>query len=192
MNLTLKKNDKLARVLIFSFSAIVFAVVSVLGKIQLDVQPDFDIHIFAKANALINTAVAVLLVAGIVTAKQGRYTTHRNIMLGAMFLSIFFLLSYIAHHLLAGEARFGDTDHNGVVSEAEKLAAGSVRIFYFILLGTHILLAGLVLPFILFTAYRGLTNERPAHRKLAKITWPIWFYVAVTGPIVYLMISPYY
>ena len=192
MIIALKKNDKLARVLIFSFSAIVFIVVSILGKVQLDVQPNFDIHIFAKANALINALVAVLLVAGIITAKKRQYATHRNIMLGAMFLSIFFLLSYIAHHLLAGEARFGDTDHNGLVSEAEKLAVGSIRIFYYILLGTHIVLAGLVLPFILFTAYRGLINERAAHRKLARLTWPIWFYVAVTGPIVYLMISPYY
>jgi putative membrane protein len=79
-----------------------------------------------------------------------------------------------------------------ILSEAEKLAAGSVRYIYYVLLGTHIILAGIVLPFILFTAYRALIGENAAHRKLAKITWPMWFYVAVTGPIVYLMISPYY
>jgi putative membrane protein len=190
--LTITKNDKKARVLIFSFSVIVFILVSALGKYKLDVELGFDEHIFAKANAVINSIVAVLLLAGLFAARTGRYTTHRNIMLTAMGLSVLFLLSYVLHHLLAGEARFGDTNGDGIVSEAEQLAAGSIRYFYYVLLGTHILLAGIVLPFILFTAYRALINENAAHRKLAKVTWPIWFYVAVTGPVVYLMISPYY
>lgn len=192
MNLTLKRNDKKARTLIFLFSAIVFVAVSVLGKYHLNVDLGFDEHIFAKINAVINSVVAVLLIAGLMTAKSGRYTKHRNIMLLAMGLSILFLVSYICHHLLAGEARFGDLNHDGVLSEAEKAAAGSIRYVYYILLSTHILLAGIVLPFILFTAYRALTNDNARHRKLAKITWPVWFYVALTGPIVYLMISPYY
>jgi putative membrane protein len=68
----------------------------------------------------------------------------------------------------------------------------SLRTFYLIILSTHIVLAAIILPFILFTAYRALIAEFPAHKKLAKYTWPIWFYVAVTGVIVYLMISPYY
>ena len=152
----------------------------------------FDEHIFAKANAVINSIVAVLLLAGLYFAKTGRYNTHKNIMLTAMALSVLFLLSYVLHHLFAGEARFGDVNHDGVVNEAEKATVGSIRYFYYILLSTHILLAGIVLPFILFTAYRALINENAAHRKLAKITWPVWLYVAVTGPVVYLMISPYY
>jgi putative membrane protein len=81
---------------------------------------------------------------------------------------------------------------NGMVEESEVAAAGSMRLFYRILLSTHILLAGISLPFILFSAYRALTNENAAHRRLAKITWPMWFYVAVTGPIVYWMISRFY
>ena len=190
--LTLTKNDKRAGIIIFSFSIVVFVLISALGKYKLDVDLGFDEHIFAKANAVINSIVAVLLLAGLFFARTRRFTTHRNIMLTAMALSVLFLLSYVLHHLLAGEARFGDTNHDGMVSEAEKVAAGSIRYFYYVLLGTHILLAGIVLPFILFTAYRALINENAAHRKLAKVTWPIWFYVAVTGPIVYLMISPYY
>lgn len=192
MMLTISKNDKKARIIIFSFSIILFILISALGKYKLDVNLGFDEHIFARANAVINSIVAVLLLAGLFSAKTKRYTTHRNIMLTAMALSVLFLLSYVLHHLFAGEARFGDVNHDGIVSEAEKLAAGSIRYFYFVLLSTHILLAGIVLPFILFTAYRALINENAAHRKLAKITWPIWFYVAVTGPVVYLMISPYY
>ena len=190
--LGVSKNDRKARILIFSFSLVVFILISALGKYKLDVDLGFDEHVFAKANAVINSIVAVLLLAGLYFAKNRRYTTHRNIMLTAMALSVLFLLSYVLHHLLAGEARFGDINHDGIVSEAEKAAAGSIRYLYYVLLGTHILLAGIVLPFILFTAYRALINENAAHRKLAKITWPIWFYVAVTGPLVYLMISPYY
>jgi putative membrane protein len=192
MMLTISKNDKKARVIIFSFSLIIFILISALGKYKLNVNLGFDEHIFAKANAVINSIVAVLLLAGLYYAKTARYTTHRNIMLTAMALSVLFLLSYVLHHLFAGEARFGDVNHDGIVSEAEKISAGSIRYFYYVLLSTHILLAGIVLPFILFTAYRALINENEAHRKLAKITWPVWLYVAVTGPVVYLLISPYY
>ena len=190
--LTIPKNDRKARVIIFSFSLIIFILISALGKYKLNVNLGFDEHIFAKANAVINSIVAILLLAGLYYAKTRRYNTHRNIMLTAMLLSVLFLLSYVLHHLFAGEARFGDMNHDGIVDEAEKAAAGSVRYFYYVLLSTHILLAGVVLPFILFTAYRALINENAAHRKLAKITWPVWLYVAVTGPVVYLMISPYY
>jgi putative membrane protein len=102
------------------------------------------------------------------------------------------LISYIAHHLLAGDSKFGDVNHDAIVDEAERAAVGSLRYIYFVILITHILLASLILPFILFTAYRGLTGEWEKHRKLAKYTWPLWLYVAVTGPIVYLMIKPYY
>lgn len=192
MNLALTKNDKKARTLIFVFSAIVFIAVSVLGKYKLTIDLGFDVHIFAKANAVINSIVAVLLVAGITAAKNKKFATHKKIMLTAMALSVLFLVSYILHHLLAGEAKFGDLNHDGLLSQPEKLAAGSLRYVYYVLLGTHIVLAGIVLPFILFTAYRALINENEAHKKLAKITWPVWFYVAVTGPLVYLMINQYY
>jgi putative membrane protein len=113
-------------------------------------------------------------------------------MLTALFLSVLFLVSYIAHHLFAGETKFGDSDHDGIVSAAEQAVLGNTRGFYFILLATHIILAATSLPFILFTAYRGLTGEFVEHKKIARRIWPIWFYVAVTGPLVYMMIMPYY
>ena len=110
----------------------------------------------------------------------------------ALVLSLLFLVTYIAHHLLAGEARFGDANFDGEVSLEEIAVVGNMRAFYLILLTTHIILAALILPFILFTTYRALTGEFMAHKKLAKRTWPLWFYVAVTGPLVYMMIKPYY
>jgi putative membrane protein len=192
MNLTLQKNDKKARVLILSFSAIVFVAVTVLERVTLNVDLGFDPHILALVNAIINSIVSVLLVAGLIAAKRGAYQMHRKIMIAAIILSVIFLVTYIAHHLFAGSTWYGDADKNGIVTEAEKAAAGVSRTIYFFVLGTHILLAGISLPFILFTAYRALINENARHRKIAKITWPMWFYVAVTGPVVYLMISQYH
>ena len=188
----LQKNDKQAKLLIGVFSVVVFVAVSFLTKFTITVELPFDKHIFALANAIINAIVAVLLVAALVAVKQKKYTVHKNIMLTALVLSVLFLVSYIAHHLLAGETKFGDTDHDGIVSIAEQSVVGNLRAFYFLLLFTHIILAATSLPFILFTAYRGLTSEFEDHKKIARRIWPIWFYVAVTGPLVYLMISPYY
>ena len=188
----LKKNDKLAYILIGVFSVIVLVVVTFLSKFTLEVELPFDKHIFALINAVINSAVAVLLISGLIAVKQKNYTLHKSIMLTAMILSLLFLVTYIAHHLLAGEAKFGDANFDGLVDDAEKALLGNTRPFYLILLGTHIVLAATSLPFILWTAYRALTSDFEAHKNLAKKVWPIWFYVAVTGPIVYLMIKQYY
>lgn len=189
---TLKKNDKKARLFIYTVSFVVFAAVVFLSKYKLDVDLGFNVHVFAKANAVINSIVAVLLLAGLFTAKQKKYRLHKKIMLTAILLSVLFLLSYIAHHLLAGDTRYGDLNHDGIISIDEKTLAGNLRMVYYFILITHIPLAAIVLPFILFTAYRALTGEYEQHKKLVRITWPLWFYVAVTGVVVYLMISPYY
>ncbi len=174
----LVKNDKRARILILLVSVIVFMAVAILGKVQVPLGPDFDVHIFAKINAVINSIVSVLLISGLIAVRRGNYRLHKKLMLTAMVLSILFLVSYICHHLFAGDTKFGGT--------------GMVRYIYFIILITHIILAAIILPFILFTAYRAMISEWPQHRRLAKITWPVWLYVSLTGVTVYLFISPYY
>lgn len=189
---SLIKNDKKAKLLIYTVSFVVFAAVGFLSKYKLDIDLGFDVHVFAKANAIINSMVAVLLLAGLFTVKQKKYELHKKIMLTAISLSVLFLLSYIAHHLLAGDTKYGDVNHDGIVSIDEKTLAGKLRMLYYFILITHIPLAAIILPFILFTAYRALTGEYGKHKKLVRITWPVWFYVAVTGVVVYLMISPYY
>lgn len=189
---SIKKNDKRAYWLISIFSVVVFGAVVALGNFKFNIHTSFDVHVFAKINAVLNSCVALLLVFALIAVKNKKYHLHKNLMLAAMVLSVLFLVSYIAHHLLAGDARFGDINHDGVLSEQEKLQAGGLRIFYLLLLVTHIMLAAIILPFILFTAYRALTSEWPEHKKLAKYTWPLWLYVAVTGPVVYFLISPYY
>ena len=189
---TLEKNDSKAKIFIWTVSIIVFVAVVVLSKVKLVLNLPFNVHVFATINAVINSMVAVLLVAGLITAKSKNYAIHKKIMLSAIILSVLFLVSYICHHLLAGETKYGDIDHDGVLSINETAMAGSSRMFYYILLLTHIPLAAIILPFILFTAYRALTGEYEKHRKLVRITWPVWFFVAVSGVVVYLMISPYY
>ena len=188
----LQKNDKQAKWLIGIFSAVVFTAVMFLTNIKFAITVPFDVHIFAAANAFINAVIAVLLLAALVAVKQGKYLLHKQLMITSLILSIVFLVSYIAHHLLAGEARFGDANHDGITSDAEKAAVGNIRYVYFFILATHILLATVTLPFILYTAYKGLTSEFKQHKRLARIIWPLWFYVAVTGPVVYFMIKPYY
>jgi putative membrane protein len=189
---SLKKDDRSAKMWIWVVSIVVFVAVAFLASFKLNVNLGFNVHIFAEANAVINSLVAMLLVAGLIAVKQKNYEAHKKIMLAAIVLSVLFLVSYICHHLFAGETKFGDLNHDGILSADEKLKAGNLRYIYFIILFTHIPLAAIVLPFILFTAYRALIGEYEQHKKLTRITWPLWFYVAVTGVVVYLMINPYY
>lgn len=171
------KNDKRAKIWIIILSVMVFSAVVVLTRVQIPFH-GFDVHIFAKFNAVTNSMVSVLLVAALIAVKKRNYESHKKIMFAAIILSALFLVSYICHHLFAGDTKFG--------------GQGAIRYLYFFILITHIFLAAVILPFILFTAYRAMIAEWPQHRRLARITWPIWFYVSVTGVVVYLMISPYY
>ena len=189
---SLKKNDPKAKLFIWIVSIIVFVAVAVLSRVKLNIAVPFDVHVFATINAVINTCVAVLLVAGLFAAKNGNYLLHKKIMVTAICLSVLFLISYICHHLMAGETRYGDMNHDGALSMDEMMRAGGTRSFYYILLITHIPLAGIILPFILFTAYRALIGEYEAHKKLVRFTWPIWFYVAASGVVIYWMIKPFY
>lgn len=170
--------DKSAKRWIWILSSVVFLAVVVLERVQVPTSGTWDIHVFARMNAVINSLVSVLLLVGLFTAKAGRWKAHQRTMLAAMVLSVLFLISYILHHLFAGSTPFGGT--------------GAIKVVYYIILATHIVLAAGSLPFILLTAYRGLSAQYPAHRALARRLWPVWFYVSVTGVVVYLLISPYY
>lgn len=174
----IQKNDKKASILIIVFSVIVFVAVVFLSKVKLEIDLPFNVHVFAKVNAVINSMVSFLLLVGLLAVKRGNYQLHKKVMMTSMILSFLFLVSYICHHLLSDSTSYGGN--------------GLSRLFYFGILISHIILAAVILPFILYTSYRAMVAEWPAHRKLARITWPIWFYVSVTGVIVYLMISPYY
>jgi putative membrane protein len=176
----LAKNDKLAKTIIGILSAVVFLVVVSLGKFKplIDVEFSFDRYIFAKIIAVINSIVSVLLILGLYFIKQRNIVAHKNTMLAALISSALFLVFYIIHHMANPDTHFGGT--------------GAIKIVYYIILISHIVLAACILPFILFTAYRGLTAEYSAHKKIARYTFPLWLYVSITGVVVYLFISPYY
>jgi len=177
----IKKNDKQANLLIWTVSLVVFGAVCFLTNVKVltGLNLGFNVHILALVNAVINGTVSILLVWALMAVKNKNYVLHKRLMLVAIVLSVVFLVTYIGHHLLAEETKFGG-EHNGFYY------------FYLFILITHIFLATIILPFILYTAYRSLTGEYEQHKKLAKYTWPLWLYVSVTGVLVYVLISPYY
>lgn len=137
-----------------------------------------DVSILPRLNACINATVSFLLVAGILFIRKGHRQWHRACMIGAFGLSALFLVSYVIYHSSAETTHF----------EGE----GLIKILYFSILFSHILLAAIILPFILITLSRALSRRFDKHKKIARITFPLWLYVSVTGVVVYLMIAPYY
>ena len=143
-------------------------------------------------NATVNSATSLALIAGLIFIKKGNIAMHRISMLTAFSLGAVFLISYIIYHVSMPGTKFGDLDSNGIVSAAELAQAGSMRMIYFVILISHILLAIIVVPFVLLALYFAVKGQIERHKKIVKYAYPIWLYVSVTGVIVYLMISPYY
>jgi len=176
---TIVKNDKLAYSIIIVLSTIVFAAVTLMRKYKFpELFTGIDTHIFPIISATLNSIVALLLLVGLIAVKQKKYNFHSKIMLSAVVFSVLFLFSYILYHISTEETKYG--------------GIGAAKTIYYIILLTHIFLAGVILPFILFATYRGLTGEYAKHKKLTRWVWPLWFYVSVSGVVVYFMISPYY
>jgi len=179
---------------IIAVSIIIPIAVAVLFSVKLkdfgfDVEPlSFLPPIYAGINGL----TAVLLVAAVMAIKKGNRKLHERLMTFAIACSVVFLVMYVAYHMTAESVKFGDTNFNGNLDEAEKVAVGGIRYLYYFILLTHISLSVIIIPMVLFTYVRALAEQFDKHKKLAKITFPIWLYVAVTGVVVYLMISPYY
>ena len=128
--------------------------------------------------ATINGITAVVLVAGVIAIKKGKRVLHERLMTSAIALSVAFLVMYVAYHMTSDSTKFG--------------GEGMIRNVYFFILISHIILSIAVIPLVLITYVRALAERFDRHKKIAKITFPIWLYVAVTGVVVYLMISPYY
>jgi putative membrane protein len=174
----LTKKDKHAHIIILSLSVITFILVLTGSKVKLDISPGVDVHLFSLLNAILNSLVTIFLIIGFIAVKRKQFVLHRNVMLGAILLSVIFLLSYVCYHFLSDS-----TPYRGI---------GTLKYVYYVILITHIFLAAVILPFVLYTAYRALTGEYLTHKKLTRITFPVWLYVSITGVIVYLMINPYY
>jgi len=180
--------------LIIAVSIIIPVVVAILFGVKLkdfgyDVEP---LSMLPPVYATINGITAIVLVWAVLAIKKGNQKLHERLMTFAIALSVAFLVMYVAYHMTADSTKFGDLNHDGVLDLAESAKVGSIRYLYFIILITHILLSIAIIPLVLITYVRALAQRFDRHRKIAKITFPIWLYVAVTGVIVFLMISPYY
>lgn len=143
-------------------------------------------------NALLNTTTALLLISAVVAIKQKHIKIHKALMSAAFTLGALFLVSYVVYHAASESVMYGDTDGNGILSDFEKEEVINSRVFYLLVLLSHILLAIIVVPFVLIAFFYALTDQIEKHKKIVKFTFPIWLYVSVTGVVVYLMISPYY
>ncbi|MEP6806942.1 MAG: DUF420 domain-containing protein [Flavobacterium sp.] len=185
-----KKYNKL----IIAVSIIIPVAVGLLFVIKLkdfgiNVEPlSFLPPIYATTNGL----TAIALVLGVIAIKNGKQKLHERLMTSAIALSLAFLVMYVAYHMTADSTKFGDLNHDGILDAVEKAKIGAVRYLYVFILLTHIVLSVVIIPFVLVTYVRALAQRFDKHRKIARITFPLWLYVAVTGVIVYLMISPYY
>jgi putative membrane protein len=173
-------------------SGAVLLLVGLMRQVKITLPAGVDLSFLPPFHATLNALTAVVLLVALYFIKQKKVTQHRQAIYVAMGLSVLFLLSYVAYHFTAPATLYGDANHDGVVDAAEKLAVGGSRGFYLILLITHITLAAGILPFILFTFIRAFTNQFDRHKKMARWVFPLWLYVAITGPICYLMLMPYY
>lgn len=189
-----KSLEKKFNLPIIIVSVLIPIVVAILFSVKLK---DFGIQVeplsfLPPIYATINGLTAILLIAAVYFIKNGNQKLHEQLMTSAIACSVLFLVMYVAYHLTSDSTKFGDLDHNGELNAKELYLVGSSRVIYFIILISHIILSVIIIPFVLYTYVRALSGNFERHKKLARITFPIWLYVAVTGVVVYLMISPYY
>lgn len=174
------ETEKKYNVWIWILSIIIPLVVAILFSVNLhdlgyDVKP---LTFLPPIYATINGITAVLLIWAVQAIKTGNQALHERLVKVCIACSVAFLAMYVAYHMTSIETKFG--------------GEGAIRYIYFFILITHILLSIIIIPFVLITFVRGIAGSYQRHKKIARITYPMWLYVAVTGVIVYLMISPYY
>jgi putative membrane protein len=157
-------------------SAVVLLLVGLMRRVKIDLGIDFSF--LPPFHASLNAICAVILMVALWHIKNGRREQHRRAIYAAMVCSALFLISYVLYHFTTPETRFG--------------GEGFIKTVYFFLLITHVVLAAVILPFVLFTFTRAYTGQYERHKKMARWVFPLWLYVAITGPICYLMLKPYY
>lgn len=174
------------------FTAIVLLLVGAMRRVKIPLPEGWDVSFLPPFHAGVNALTAVVLLLALYFIKQKNVVAHRRAIYVAMSLSVLFLLSYVAYHFTTPETIYGDVDGNGRLDDGELAAVGSARTAYLVLLLSHIVLAAVSLPLILFTFIRGFTDQVERHRRMARWVFPLWLYVAVTGPVCYWMLRPFY
>lgn len=189
-----EKLSKKLKIVAWIVSGAIFVLVGMMRRpeLRIPLPGGVSLDFLPGIHALINGTVAVCLLAALSAVRAGKISRHKNLMLVAISLSVLFLLGYVAYHFTTVETLFGDRNHDAVLSLEELRAVGTLRPFFLLLLVTHIIAAGVSLPLILLTFIAALTSRFQTHRNMARWVFPIWLYVAITGPICYLMLRPYY
>jgi putative membrane protein len=180
---------KNAKKLIIVLSIVIPLVVAVLFKVKIG---GVDFSFLPAIYAGINALTAVVLISALFAVKNKNYDLHRGLMRFALLLSLLFLALYVTYHMTSDSTLYGDTNHNGNLDILEKAQIGASAYFYYVLLISHILLSIAVIPVVLFTYLFAWQGNFVKHKKWTRFAFPIWLYVAVTGVIVYFMISPFY
>ena len=191
----MKENLALAKKLntwAWVLTVLVLLLVGLMRRVKVQLPEGWSFDFLPPFYSGLNMATAVVLVVAFWFVRQKNIDMHRRAIYIAMGLSFVFLTSYVIYHFTMPETLFGDVNHDGVLSTSERAEIGSARTAYLMLLLSHILLAALIFPFILFTFIKGYTGQVAKHRKMARWVFPLWLYVAITGPIIYLMLLPYY
>jgi putative membrane protein len=189
------KNLDLAKVLsrwAWVVTAVVLLLVGMMRRVKIPLPEGMDFSFLPPFHATLNALAAVTLMVAFYFIKQKNVEAHKRAIYVAVGLSVLFLLSYVAYHFTTPETLFGDADKDGILSAAELAAVGSQRTVYLVILLSHIVLAAVSFPFILFTFIRAYTGQIDRHKKMARWVFPIWLYVTITGPIAYWMLMPYY
>ena len=182
--------EKKYRPLVIILSIVIPAVVALL--FGMDKVEGVDLSFLPPIYATINGITAVLLIWALISIKKKNIKLHERLVTAAVFCSLLFLVGYVAYHLTSDTTLYGDTNHDGVLSEVERGALGKQALFYYFLLISHIILSVGVIPLVMLTYLKGWSGNVKSHRKFAKITFPLWLYVAISGVLVYIMISPFY
>lgn len=157
---------------------------------KLDIGSSLDF--LPLMNACLNGTCTVILIAALMAIKKKNVALHRKLMTGAILISALFLVSYVLYHLTHEPAYYGDLNLDGEATDAEKAEVGAMRYVYYFILLTHILLSAAIIPLVLVSYVRALGERFDKHRKIARITLPLWLYITITGVVVYIMIAPYY
>ncbi len=168
--------EKKLNILAYIVSFIVLLLVGAMRRIKFDLGVDFSF--LPPLHASLNALAAVALILALYFIKSKNINAHRKCIYAAMTLSALFLLSYVLYHFTTPETKFG--------------GEGMMKTIYFVLLISHVVLAAVILPFVLLTFNRAFTGSFERHKKIARWVYPIWLYVAITGPLCYLMLKPYY
>jgi putative membrane protein len=172
-----RREKRIFRIILF-FSVVVFAAIAVLSRLPRAESIPAFVKLLPGFNATVNATTSVLLLFSLYYIKRKKVAIHKRINIACFVLSALFLVSYVTWHSFGVETRY-PADH-------------PLRPLYLFILVTHIVLAAVVLPLVLLSFYFGLTNQVKRHRRIVRWSYPVWLYVAVTGVIVYFMISPYY